>query len=572
MVYNKRSMMGLLVGILLLSAALVWHDLGTHEVLGRDENATITKIDQPDLASVLQATTMKVTGQPGNMQPLYFFLQHLLWPVIERSTFAFRFLSSAFGILVVALTFKLGKVLWDSETGLVGALLTALLPFHVRYAQIARPYTLLALFSLASACFLVRALQTNRLRHWLGFVLTAALNFYTHFNALFVLAVQGVYTAIVWLVTAWGVFGKRQSIARLTGPLLGFLGVAVVCTPGLIRFVGLPWVAPPGGDGAGAAVTIELTVPFLRHFLYTIGLPTIWLQNLILVSAGWGVAVTLYRRNWQAALLSVLWLLLPFLILTFLRSPRPFEERYVIFVTPVALLVIGQGVVGLGLVLGAAGRRLGLPEGRWLSTAVLSAVLAVLFAVSLRAYYDANRAVDRLDETLAVVESRARSGDIIVISPRFLVRPLDADGADVTYLAPSQHPTSEQMDDWTRSYDRVWILYTSYLPPIELQEPLDRWVQAQGDAFVRVPIKSINALAYQNLVFLDTEPRLEDRISLLEEMAENSSGKHEAWQRYGLVADDYEALAVLHANRGEHGLADQYQKKAEETRSLAPPP
>ena len=144
MVYNKRSTIGLLLGILLLSAALVWHDLGTHEVLGRDENATITKIDQPDLASVLQATTMKVTGQPGNMQPLYFFLQHLLLPVIERSLFAFRFLSSAFGILVVALTLKLGEVLWDSETGLVGALLTALLPFHVRYAQIARPYTLLA--------------------------------------------------------------------------------------------------------------------------------------------------------------------------------------------------------------------------------------------------------------------------------------------------------------------------------------------------------------------------------------------------------------------------------------------
>jgi len=40
--------------LLLLSAALVWHDLGAHEVLGRDENATILKLDQPDLKSVLQ--------------------------------------------------------------------------------------------------------------------------------------------------------------------------------------------------------------------------------------------------------------------------------------------------------------------------------------------------------------------------------------------------------------------------------------------------------------------------------------------------------------------------------------
>ena len=33
--------LGLVAG-LLLTAALVWHDLGAREVLGRDENATIT--------------------------------------------------------------------------------------------------------------------------------------------------------------------------------------------------------------------------------------------------------------------------------------------------------------------------------------------------------------------------------------------------------------------------------------------------------------------------------------------------------------------------------------------------
>ena len=101
----------LMVGLLLLSAALVWHDLGTREVLGRDENATITKLDQPNLQAVLAATYMKVTGQPGNMQPLYFLLQYPLWPLIGRNAFVFRFLPSAIGLLVVALTYKLGEAL-----------------------------------------------------------------------------------------------------------------------------------------------------------------------------------------------------------------------------------------------------------------------------------------------------------------------------------------------------------------------------------------------------------------------------------------------------------------------------
>jgi hypothetical protein len=91
-------MLGLVAG-LLLTAALVWHDLGAREVLGRDENATITKLDQPSLLAVLEATNMKVTGQPGNMQPLYFLLQYPFWSLTGRSVFMFRFLSSAFGLL-----------------------------------------------------------------------------------------------------------------------------------------------------------------------------------------------------------------------------------------------------------------------------------------------------------------------------------------------------------------------------------------------------------------------------------------------------------------------------------------
>ena len=44
----------------------------------------------------------------------------------------------------------------------------------------------------------------------------------------------------------------------------------------------------------------------------------------------------------RVALLGALWITLPFLVLSVAPSPRPFEERYVIFVLPMLLLLMRQ--------------------------------------------------------------------------------------------------------------------------------------------------------------------------------------------------------------------------------------
>jgi hypothetical protein len=554
--------LGLFAGLLLLTAALVWHDLGAREVLGRDENATITKLDQPDLLAVLEATHMKVTGQPGNMQPLYFLLQYPFWSLTGRSAFMFRFLSSAFGLLAVALTYKLGQALFRREVGLVGALLTALLMLQVEYSQIARPYTLLALFSLASAYFLVRALSTDRPLHWAGFVVTAALNFYTHYNALLVLVVEGLFAGVVWLRLVVAVLKGQQSPRRLAGPILAFLVVGILCLPGLIRLVRL------AGEGVSAKGQVELTTQFFLRFLYKIGLTTAWLRGLILGFMGLGLLSSLYRRRWQAALLSVLWLTVPFVILAAMQQPRPFVERYVIFVPPVALLLTGEGVAAAAGWLARLGRR-GRARGlRWAVT--LATGLALLLVGPLRAYYIANRQEDRLDQTLAVVERDARQGDVIIVSPRFLVRPLAADGAEVLYL--TEHLTLTEFEELLSSHQRTWVLYTSYLPPIELQEPLDQWIQARDDDFVRVPIKAINALAFYDQGPDGPESLLLDRIALLEELAGISADSQEAWLRYEVLAQAYESLAALYDSQGASTLAAEFRNRAEEARATAPRP
>jgi hypothetical protein len=559
-----------MVGVLLVSTALIWHELGAREVLGRDENATITKLDQPNLKATLVATSIKVTGQAGNMQPLYFLLQYLFWPLVRRSAFMLRYLPSAFGLLGVVLTYKLGEALVNREVGLVGAILTTLLPLHVRYAQIARPYSLLALLSLASAYFLMRGLTTNRPLHWVGFVLTAMLNFYTHYNALFVLAAEGLYTSIIWLATAVAAWRKRQPAQLLVGPVVSFAAVGILCMPGLLRFLRLPWVELGTGIEPGTGVMAELTVPFFRHFMYMSGLKTIQIQNLFFGLVLLGLLAALYRRRWRTALFTVVWLAVPFVALVLMPVPRPFEERYVIVVMPVAFVLIGQAVATVGEVLGRPVRRWNIRGTRWAVIAAFSIGLALLLTTPLRDYYGNNRSADRLEQALVVVERYARSGDVIVISPRFFLRPLSLKGPDVLYL--TEHLSPAELDTLASNYERIWLLCSSYLPPIELQEPADRWLQSHLDELVRVPIKAINTLAFGSLASADAEANLQHRIAVLEDLAQRSAGKYEAWLRHDLLADAYLALGELYASHGEPTLAAEYKDKANEARAAAPPP
>ena len=563
----------MIVGLLLLSAAVIWYDLATHEVLGRDENVTIVKLDQPDVKAVLAATRIRFTGQPSNTQPLYFLLQYPFWDLVGRSAFMLRFLPSLFGLLAVVFTYKLGEALFGREAGLVGALLTALLPLHVQYSQIARPYTMLAALSIASAYCLVRALQTNRIVHWAGFVLAATLNFYSHYNALFVLAAEGLFAGLVWLATLGAVLKERRPPdlrARLVRPVVGFLVVGLLCMPGFIRLFGLPWVGVGGQAEFGGSIAVEPTLIFFQGFMYRIGYRKTWIQALFVGLMLLGLAGSLYRRRWQSALLAIIWISLPFVILSVMKSPRPFTERYLIFVPPVALLLVGQGITFGAGALGALARPPVARGLRWALILAFSAGLALLMVKPLRIHHAASQAADRLTETVAVVERQARPGDIVIISRRSFVQPLDVNGAEVLYM--SEHLSPAELDELASRYNRIWILYTSFIPPAELQESLDQWVQAHPDKLVRVPIKAVNVLAFGILSPSSTEAGLQDRIAVFEDLAQNVTGKFEIHERHNLLADAYQALSDYYAGQGETALAAEYQDRAEKARAAAPPP
>jgi 4-amino-4-deoxy-L-arabinose transferase-like glycosyltransferase len=559
---SRRGKVGvpwLMVAILLLASSLVWHDLGTREVIGRDENATLTKLDQPDWGAVLRSTTLRVAGLPSNTQPLYFLLQYPLWPLVARNAFVLRFLPSLFGILAIALTFKLGEVLWSPEAGLIGSFFTALLPLSVRYAQIARPYSLLLALSLASAYFLILALKTDRILAWAGFVLTAALSFYTQYTALMVLAAEGVFGALVLTANA---LTRRRPPRRLLRPALSFVLLAGLCAPGLLRLASASELA------GGGEVPVELTIGFLRQFLYNIGLHAAWRQILVLALMVFGLAAGLYRRRWLPVLFTILLVVIPFLILTVVKSSRPFAVRYVIFVPPVAVLAAGYAVMVLADITADLAQRWAGPHAlrnlRLPAIIALSIGVALLFVSPLARFYDSHRAEERIDLAVAVIERYAQPGDLIVISPRFFVRPLEANGAQVLYL--TEHLPPSQLDQLLAQHNRMWLLFSSFLPPQELQEPLDQWYHEHQEQFARIMIKRISAIAYHNGSLYDDEALLKDRIAMLEGWAGTGTERRESRQRGGVLGTAYEDLSELYAERGMLDLAEAYRAKAEEAR------
>ena len=570
--HRKQTMaLACMIGLLLVTSALVWYDLGVREVLGRDENLTIVKVDQPDFLSALRAASIKATGKQGNMPPLYFLAQNLLWPLLERSAFMLRFLSSVCTVLTVAFTYKLSSTPFRSFSspgaakaiGVIAAMLTVLLELTISYAQIARPYAQLAMLSMASACFLLQAFKTNRTIHWAGFVLVSTLNVYTHYYALLVLAAEGLFAATLWGSELITIIKEKQSARKLIGPALSFLLVGVLCLPGLLRLAQLPWVGRKGD------VQVQLTISFFYRLAYKIGLTSAWLRGLVVSLMAIGLFATIRQRLWNSALFCLLWLGIPLGVLAIVKTPRPFSERYVIFLPPVAFLLAATGVVALAQLLSYPVPRRHRQIVRWIVTLILAAGTALSFAMPLQTYYASNRSEHRLDITLEIVERNAQAGDLIIVSPRFFVRPLNVRGADVRYL--TEHPRYDQFEEILSTYARVWILFTSYLPSAELQGPMDQWIQERSGECARVPIKAITALAYCNQEPRDTVEFWQDRIAILQELAEASADNQEAWLRYEELATAYESLSLLYANQGETTLAKQYQSKANEAREAGPP-
>lgn len=121
-----------------------------------------------------------------------------LAPGTYRTDFLVRLIPCAFSVASIPLGFAVARRFTTSVgVGLLVALLMAISPFHIFYAQEVRPYSTMTFFVLAALWLLGRALETNGAAHWIGYTLVLALATYNHFFTVWYVASLGLAVLLV---------------------------------------------------------------------------------------------------------------------------------------------------------------------------------------------------------------------------------------------------------------------------------------------------------------------------------------------------------------------------------------
>ena len=230
---RSLSQAAALLALLLLAFALRVYALDAQS-LWYDEAVT-AQVAQQGLGELAQWTADDI--QP----PLYYALVAGWTRLAGTGEWALRFPSVAFGLVMVALAYVLGRRLFGRAAGWVAALLGALHPLWVYYAQEARMYTLLTALGMLAGYALLRVLASSqepgaarqRLTWWAAFVGASIALLYTHYFAAFLLLAFALFFVLALAIQA----GRKS-----TGATMRRLLVEGAVAGLLVVVAYLPWL------------------------------------------------------------------------------------------------------------------------------------------------------------------------------------------------------------------------------------------------------------------------------------------------------------------------------------------
>jgi 4-amino-4-deoxy-L-arabinose transferase-like glycosyltransferase len=332
--------------ILLLAGGLRFHNLGTQS-FWNDEGNSARLAERP--------FSQIVEGAVGDIHPPGYYLALAGWRVlVGESEFALRALSTLASLLTVAAVGAIGARLFDRRIGLLAALLAAVSPFQIYYAQEARMYALLALLAALSIRLTAAVLtipgqmaagRFNPQRAGAiigGYVLVNAAGLYIHYSFPLVIGAETL-AFVIWLL---GRPRKEHGLmvwALLQGgTLLLFIPWLPTALDQLARW-------PRGLGGSVGALTLGRTLAYgvtLSPDMARSGLiPLLLIAAVGLFPPVNSQATPRYLR-WEERLgLVASWLLVPLVLLVGLNV---MSEPFLKFLLPAALalnLLVARGAL-----------------------------------------------------------------------------------------------------------------------------------------------------------------------------------------------------------------------------------
>lgn len=156
-----------------------------------------------EYASVLLAGDGPFPNFPGIRgdvhPPLYFSLLHYWMRIFGDSDAAVRMLSALASVAATGFLYRLGRLLYGPRTAWMVSFVAAISLLQIYYAQEARSYAWLMLFTVLSTDALIRWRIETRTRHALLYAFWTVALLYTHYFAFFFVVSQAIYILFVAL-------------------------------------------------------------------------------------------------------------------------------------------------------------------------------------------------------------------------------------------------------------------------------------------------------------------------------------------------------------------------------------
>lgn len=434
--------------------------------------------------------------------PLYFLLLHFSVLAAGTTEFALRFLSAFANVLTLAVVYPLTLLLVKNRfVALLSALFAALSPFYVWYAQEARPYALVLLWSTMAVYAQLRWLKTNPQtwraiwsRWFVLFAVVIVLTLTTHYLSFVLLP----FFAAVFLLYDRTTQTRR---ARLTAPSTALAALLMAGFGAILILMPRSTQDLASWDQVGATF-----VPFfvmLRDVWnsFAVGLTAnldtaAWLDLFLVALWCVGVFSTIRvrKRAVRLALFLACYLFLPAIALQLGSYLRPLylNSRHLIATSPAFYIGLAIGVHALARRISGTGRQTAdNRQKRAMYVGIVIALAAPIIGGALYSldnlYYDPTFAKDDHKAWAQYLRERMRPGDyLLLVAPQA--------EKIVKYYAPEglqweSLPHLGQTQDWQIFLDRTSVLnaYRNHARVwfLEIHQPV-------GD-----PKRAINTLLYR---------------------------------------------------------------------------
>jgi 4-amino-4-deoxy-L-arabinose transferase-like glycosyltransferase len=397
--------------------------------------------------------------------PLYYYVVAGWTRLAGRGEWALRFPSVCFSLLTVALMWSLARRLFSAGragqiTGLVAALLTAISPLYVYFAQEARMYAQLTFLCALAGYALLRTMDDGRwtasmpssivhrpssIIWWPAFILASVAALYTHYFAAFLLLAYGVcviLACIPRLIRPASRGPAARQLAIFGGAALAIVLLYLPWLPAMLTRYRVDRSYWQGALKLGEAlrhVAVSFTAGAPETMLETDAVRLLpWFGLAFALAAGALVWRGIRGRKggrergrtgegengtsapcsiWALVYLSTC-LLVPIIAILALASRTPkFNARYLMMVSPAYLLIVAGGIGALWIA--DFGLRIGRHATHHASR--LLAVLLILFLSlssiqSLRNWFtDPAFTKAQWRELVAAVRAQIAPGEAVVL-------------------------------------------------------------------------------------------------------------------------------------------------------------